>query len=85
MAGTNDYVFFAADPKRPGYRLVKNVVASQSYVAEFELEDYPVAAGEVLIRGQRSVGRRAQHRQRRQVQPRLGLDRHLRRTPSTRR
>ncbi|MBK8597810.1 MAG: acyl-CoA dehydrogenase [Holophagales bacterium] len=51
MAGTNDYVFFAADPKRPGYRLVKNVVASQSYVAEFELADYPVAAGEVLISG----------------------------------
>ncbi len=51
MAGSNDYVFFAADPKRPGYRLVKNVVASQSYVAEFELADYPVAAGEVLIRG----------------------------------
>ncbi|HYN43392.1 MAG TPA: acyl-CoA dehydrogenase [Thermoanaerobaculia bacterium] len=51
MAGSNDYVFFAADPKRPGYRLVKNVVASQSYVAEFELVDYPVGAGEVLIRG----------------------------------
>jgi len=51
MAGSNDYVFFAADPKRPGYRLVKNVVASQSYVAEFELADYPVAAGEVLMIG----------------------------------
>jgi acyl-CoA dehydrogenase len=51
MAGSNDYVFFTADPKRPGYRLVKNVVASQSYVAEFELVDYPVAAGEVLMIG----------------------------------
>ncbi len=51
MAGSNDYVFFTADPKRPGYRLVKNVVASQSYVAEFELADYPVAAGEVLMIG----------------------------------
>lgn len=51
MAGTNDYVFFAADPKREGYKLVKNVVASQSYVAEFELADYPVAADEVLIIG----------------------------------
>ncbi|MFZ2493869.1 MAG: acyl-CoA dehydrogenase [Thermoanaerobaculia bacterium] len=51
MAGSGDYVFFAADPKRPGYNLVKNVVASQSYVAEFELKDYPVAAGEVLIQG----------------------------------
>lgn len=51
MAGSNDYVFFTADPKRPGYRLVKNVVASQSYVAEFELADYPVAAGEALMIG----------------------------------
>ena len=51
MAGSDEYVFFAADPKRAGYRLVKNVVASQSYVAEFALEDYPVAADEVLLRG----------------------------------
>ncbi len=51
MADTGEYVFFAADPKREGYRLVKNIVASQSYVAEFELADYPVAADEVLIRG----------------------------------
>ena len=51
MAGTNDYVFFTADPKRPGYRLVKNVVASQSYVAEFELDGYAVAADEVLMAG----------------------------------
>lgn len=50
-SGTNEYVFFAAYPKRAGYRLVKNVVASQSYVAEFELVDYPVAADEVLLRG----------------------------------
>ena len=44
MADSGDYVFFAADPKRSGYKLVKNVVASQSYVAEFELENYRVAA-----------------------------------------
>ena len=50
-ADSGEYVFFAADPKRAGYRLVKNVVASQSYVAEFALEEYPVAADEVLVRG----------------------------------
>jgi acyl-CoA dehydrogenase len=50
-AGSGDYVFFAADPKRPGYRLVKDVVASQSYVAELELAGYPVAAAEVLSAG----------------------------------
>jgi acyl-CoA dehydrogenase len=51
MAGGDEYVFFAADPKRDGYRLVKNVVASQSYVAEFELDGYRVSGDEVLIRG----------------------------------
>jgi acyl-CoA dehydrogenase len=51
MDGSDDYVFFAADPKREGYHLVKNICASQSYVAEFELKDYPVAADEVLIVG----------------------------------
>jgi acyl-CoA dehydrogenase len=52
IAGTGEYVFFAVDPKRPGYRLVRNVVASQSYVAEFELEDYAVEESEILLRGQ---------------------------------
>jgi acyl-CoA dehydrogenase len=51
MSDSGDYVFFPADPKRGGYTLVKNVVASQSYVAEFELKDYPVPADEVLITG----------------------------------
>jgi acyl-CoA dehydrogenase len=52
MAGSGEYVFFAVDPKRPGYELVKNVVASQSYVAEFVLRDYPVVEEEILLRGQ---------------------------------
>ena len=51
VAGTGEYVFFAVDPKRPGYELVKNVVASQSYVAEFVLHDYPVTEDEILSRG----------------------------------
>ena len=51
MAGSDEYVFFAADPRRAGFRLVRNVVASQSYVAELALEDYPVAADELLLRG----------------------------------
>jgi acyl-CoA dehydrogenase len=49
--GAGEYVFFAVDPRRPEYRLVGNVVASQSYVAEFELHDYPVAERDVLLRG----------------------------------
>jgi acyl-CoA dehydrogenase len=51
VAGTGEYVFFAVDPRRPEYRLVKNVVASQSYVAEFVLQDYPVGEEDVLLRG----------------------------------
>jgi acyl-CoA dehydrogenase len=52
MADTGEYVFFAVDPTRPGYDLVRNVVASQSYVAEFTLNDYAVAEADVLLRGQ---------------------------------
>ena len=51
IAGTGEYVFFAVDPRRPEYRLVRNVVASQSYVAEFELLDYPVTEADILLRG----------------------------------
>ncbi|MEO6324161.1 MAG: acyl-CoA dehydrogenase [Thermoanaerobaculia bacterium] len=51
-AGTADeYVFFATDPKQPGYELLGNVVASQSYVGAFNLNDTPVAADAILMRG----------------------------------
>ena len=49
--GTDDYVFFAADPRHANYHLIKNVVASQNYVSEFELRDYPVAPTDILHRG----------------------------------
>ena len=51
IEGTDEYVFFAVDPKRAGYELVGNVVASQSYVADFELRGYPVTEAEILLRG----------------------------------
>jgi acyl-CoA dehydrogenase len=47
----DEYVFFAADPRHPGYHLVQNVVASQNYVSEFELRDYPVREADILHRG----------------------------------
>ena len=47
----DEYVFFATDPKQPGYELVRNVVASQSYVGEFNLNDVAVTDGGILIRG----------------------------------
>ncbi|MGK5087646.1 acyl-CoA dehydrogenase [Bdellovibrionota bacterium FG-2] len=47
-----DYVFFATDPKREGFELVKNVVNSQNYVAEYALHDYAVSEAEILSKGQ---------------------------------
>jgi acyl-CoA dehydrogenase len=52
IAGTDDYVFFAADYRNRNYELVKNVCDSQSYVANFRLHDYPVSEAEILSRGQ---------------------------------
>jgi acyl-CoA dehydrogenase len=49
--GPEGYVFFAADSQHPAYKLVKNVVNSQSYVRQFELDDYPVRAEDVLHTG----------------------------------
>jgi acyl-CoA dehydrogenase len=49
--GPEGYVFFAADSQHPSYKLIKNVVNSQSYVSHFELDDYPVRAEDVLHTG----------------------------------
>ncbi len=49
--GGPEYVFFASDPRHGSYQLIQNVVASQNYVAEFELRDYPVARADILHRG----------------------------------
>ena len=47
----DDYVFFLADPAHPAYRLVQNVVRGQMYVAEFHLDNYPVAPRDILQTG----------------------------------
>ena len=49
--GSDEYVFFAADPKHESYHLIQNVVSSQNYVSEFELKDYPVGEADLLHRG----------------------------------
>ncbi|MGW1509425.1 acyl-CoA dehydrogenase family protein [Streptomyces sp. NPDC002394] len=51
VEGPGGYVFFAADSRHPAYHLVKNVVDSSKYVSEFRLEEYPVAAEDVLHTG----------------------------------
>jgi len=52
IAGTGEYVFFSADYRRPNYRLLQNVTASQNYVAQYALQDYPVSEADILFRGQ---------------------------------
>ncbi len=51
-ADTGEYIFFTANYKHKNYDLVKNVVNSQSYVADFILRDYPVAEEDILSQGQ---------------------------------
>lgn len=46
-----DYVFFVVNSKHEKYELVKNITATQSYVAEFVLHDYPVTDADILSRG----------------------------------
>jgi len=43
-----NYVFFVADSQHPNYECVKNVVNVQSYVAEYKLNDYPIAEEDIL-------------------------------------
>jgi acyl-CoA dehydrogenase len=50
--GPDQYVFFTADATHPDYHLVRNVVPSQMYVAEFRLEGYPVRAEDILHTGE---------------------------------
>ena len=49
---TDEYVFFVVDSKHENFELVKNVVNSQNYVAEYAMQGYPVTEAEVLSRGQ---------------------------------
>ena len=51
FADKDEYVFFASDPRHEKYELVQNVVASQNYVSEFALNDYPVEEKDILHRG----------------------------------
>jgi len=48
----NDYVFFVTKPEHEGYECKRNVVNSQSFVAQFALHDYPITEADVLSKGQ---------------------------------
>jgi acyl-CoA dehydrogenase len=46
-----EYVFFVADSRHDRYHLIKNVVNSQNFVANYALRDYPVTEADMLHRG----------------------------------
>jgi acyl-CoA dehydrogenase len=50
--GPGGHVFFAADSQHENYRLSKNIVQAQMFVAEFRLANYPVRTQDVLHTGQ---------------------------------
>ncbi len=51
MADSGEYIFFVADSQHPNYKLIKNTVYSQNYVAEFHLDNYPFTEADVLHKG----------------------------------
>ncbi|MEA3349841.1 MAG: acyl-CoA dehydrogenase, partial [Chloroflexota bacterium] len=52
MADSGEYVFFTADYRHQDYELIKNVTASQNYVGQYLLRDYPVSEDDILSKGQ---------------------------------
>lgn len=51
LADTGEYVFFSVDSSHDKFELKKNVVDSQSYVANFALHDYPITKADILLTG----------------------------------
>jgi len=51
LAGSDDYVFFAAESSHERYEVVQNVCASQNYVSEFALNEYPLTEADILHKG----------------------------------
>jgi acyl-CoA dehydrogenase len=49
-----EFVFFALNSQHKNYTLVQNIVTSQNYVAEFQVNDYPLKEEDII-----SVGRDA--------------------------
>ncbi|MBF0121007.1 MAG: acyl-CoA dehydrogenase [Desulfobacterales bacterium] len=51
LADSGDYVFFVVNSQHEKYECVKNVIASQSYVSEYALHDYPITEAEITDKG----------------------------------
>ena len=48
---SGEYLFFAADSQHEKYECVQNVCASQNYVSEFALNEYPFTEADILHKG----------------------------------
>ena len=47
---SGEYVFFVAESQHEKYELVKNVLNSQNYVAEYKLNEYPIGEEQILAK-----------------------------------
>ncbi|MFN8673497.1 MAG: acyl-CoA dehydrogenase [Candidatus Sericytochromatia bacterium] len=52
IANTDEFVFFPVDSKNENFTCIQNVIASQLYVSEFELKDYPIKEADILSKGE---------------------------------
>jgi len=52
LQDSDEYVFFGADSQHDRYHLIKNVCASQNFVAQFELDEYPVDEADIIAKGE---------------------------------
>jgi acyl-CoA dehydrogenase len=51
FADSGEYVFFVANSKHDKYELVKNIINSQNYVAEYKLNNYQIGEADILAKG----------------------------------
>lgn len=51
FSDSGEYVWFVADPGNEQYELVKNIINSQNYVAEYRLDHHRVEEESILARG----------------------------------
>ncbi len=54
FSDSGEYVFFAVSSRHASYELVKNVINSQNYVAEYALNSYPLTRADILAEGRQA-------------------------------
>ena len=78
MDGPDGYVFFVADSQHENYRLVKNIVQAQMFVVRVPAGGLPGTRGGCPAHRTGGLRCRVEHGERRQVQHRARLRRHVR-------